>query len=207
MFVNLLFIIFLAKPVNSIAGQSEFIESSDTIKKWDPIFGEDFQKGLFRTTMDISKTHLTGFIFIKKISDTSYRILFSNELGMKFFDLEFRDKEFIVHYCFPSLNRKSLLKLLDNDFRILFFPNHRIKKITHATMEMKEEMTFKIKSERGKWLYHVSTSSGKIIFIGSINKIFSRTRINFGYSDGITTGINISNPMIKLSISMNLISR
>jgi hypothetical protein len=100
-----------------------------------------------------------------------------------------------------------LLKLLDNDFRILFFPDQGIKKITSATTETKEEKTFKIKSERGKWIYHISISSHKILFIGSIGKIVSRTRIDLVYSDGMASGINISNPLIKLNISMNLISR
>jgi hypothetical protein len=207
LFVSLLLIIFLLSSVNSFAEKGEFIKSSDTVKKWEPVFGDDFQKALYRTTLDISKHHLTGFIFIKKTSDTSYRILFSNELGMKFFDLEFRNKEFIVHFCFPSLDRKSLLKLLDNDFRIIFFPNYSIKKITPATTETKEEITFKIKSEHRKWLYHISTSSHKILFIGSISNIVSKTKINLVYSDGVVSGINISNPFIKLNISMNLISR
>lgn len=207
LFANLLLIIFQLSSVNSIAEKGLVNTASDTVKSWDPVFKDDFHKALYRTTLDISKHHLTGFIFIKKISDTSYRILFSNELGMKFFDLEFRNREFIVHYCFPSLDRKSLLKLLENDFSILFFPNQGIKKVTTASPKTKEEISFKIKSERGKWLYQISTSSRKIFFIGSINKFFSRTRIDLGYSDGIATGINISNPLIKLSISMNLISR
>ena len=111
LFVNLIFIISLTRPGTSHALPAGIIKASDTIKNWEPVFGDDFQKGLYRATLDISKNHLTGFIFIKKISDTSYRILFSNEFGMQIFDFEFLENEFIVHQCFPSLDRKSLLKI------------------------------------------------------------------------------------------------
>jgi len=204
--INFLLILVFIKPVHSFTGRNEIKTPTDTIEQWKPVFDTSFQKGLFRTTMDIRKNHLTGFIFIKKVSDTSYRILFSNEIGMKFFDLEFRQGEFIVHYCFPSMDRKSLLKLLDSDFRILFFSNNGIKKISLVKTEKKNETIFKIKSEQGKWNYQISTPTGKIFFIGSIKRFISKTIIKLDYSDGITTGINISNPMIKLNISMNLIS-
>jgi len=206
LFVNLLFVLVFAKPVYSFPGRSEMNTPPDTIKQWKPVFDTSFQKGLFRTTMDIGKNHLTGFIFIKKVSDTSYRILFSNEIGMKFFDLEFREGEFIVHYCFPSMDRKSLMKLLDSDFRILFFPNLGIKKISRVKTEKENEKIFTINSEQGKWRYEVLTSSGKIFFIGTISRFISKARIKLDYSGDITTGIDISNPMINLSIIMNLIS-
>jgi hypothetical protein len=207
LFVNLLFLTLMIRPVNSFALQSKFIIPADTSMKWDPAFGEDFQKGLYRATLDISKHHLTGVLFIKKISDTSYRILFSNEFGMQIFDFEFLRNDFIVHYCFPSLDRKSLLKLLDNDFRILLFSNQDIMKMTKDKPEASKELSFKIRNKTGKWIYRISVASKKIMSIESVGKIFSKTRIELGHSDELVTGISIFNPFIKLRISLNQISR
>jgi hypothetical protein len=206
LFVSLLFIVIFAKTLYSYERRGEIIGSPDSLEQWKQVFDTSFQKGLFRTTMDIGKNHLTGFIFIKKVSDTSYRILFSNEIGIKFFDLEFSKRELIVHYCFPSLDRKSFLRLLESDFRILFFPNLGIKKISRVKTEKENEKIFTINSAQGKWRYEVLTSSKKILFIGTINKVISKARIKLEYSGNITTGIDISNPMINLSIIMNLIS-
>jgi len=192
LFVNLIFILLLSKPVASLALPDRNVVASDTIRNWDQVFGKDFQKALYRTTIDISKHHLTGFIFIKKTSDTSYRILFSNDFGMQIFDFEFLENKFIVHFCFPSLDRKSLLKLLDTDFRILLFTNYGIKKITKDRSETKEELSFKIKAKTGKWNYRISASTGKILSIGSIGKFFSKTRIDLGHSDDMVTGMSIS---------------
>ena len=80
------------------------------------IFDSTFEKALYKGSLDISKHHLTGLFYMKRVSKNSVRILFSNELGINFFDLELTKDELIVHSCFPSLNRTSLLKLLKNDF-------------------------------------------------------------------------------------------
>jgi hypothetical protein len=207
LFVNLIFITLLIRPGTCVALPGGDLMDSDTVRNWDPVFGNDFQKGLYRTTLDISRHHLTGFIFIKKTSDSTYRILFSNDFGMQIFDFEFLENKFIVHYCFPSLDKKSLLELLDNDFRMLLYPDHGIQKITQDRSENKEEISFKIKAKTGKWNYRISSASRKILSIWSIGKFLSKTRINIIHSADIVTGISISNPLIKLRINMNQISR
>jgi hypothetical protein len=207
LFVNLLLFTLLVGPVDSFGIRNETIILTDTITKWEPVFGDAFQKGLFRATLEISDNHLTGFIFIKKISDTSYRILFSNDFGMQIFDFEFLEDEFIVHYCFPSMNRKSLINLLENDFRILLFSNTGIKKITPRESDFKEDLTYKIRSKTGKWIFRTSETSRQILSIRSVGKFISKTRIDLGHSDELVTEITISNPLIKLHISMTRISR
>jgi hypothetical protein len=82
LFASIIFITLLIMPFTSLALRDDAIMAADTVKNWDPVFGDDFKKGLYRTTFDIKKHHLTGYIFIKKLSDTSYRILFSNDFGM-----------------------------------------------------------------------------------------------------------------------------
>ena len=183
-----------------------------------PVFGRDsvkfgtnsvtssFDKGLYKTTLDISKHHLSGFIFLKRTSDTSYRIIFSNQMGMKFFDFEFQGKKFIIHYCFPSLERKSLLKLLENDFRMLLFPFDGIKKIFLVNAADNVGIDFKVKTGTGKWLYRIEEESKRIIKIDSRGKFLGKIRIGIGYSGSSISMIMVSNPTIKLKLSMNLIS-
>jgi hypothetical protein len=207
LYVSLFFVLVFTEPLHCSGVRSNISYSPDTIREWKPVFDTGFSKGLFRTAMDIGKNHLTGFIFIKKVSDTSFRVLFSNEIGMKFFDLEFFPSAFIVHYCFPSLDRKSLLKLLENDFRIVFFTGTGIKKMKKSKGEKEDTVIYTVKSDSGKWNIHVSDAMKEIIFIGSSGRFISKTRINLGYSDGSLSEINISNPLIRLIITMNLISR
>lgn len=84
-----------------------------------PFFGQGFEKALFTGAVDIKKHHLTGFLLIKKMEDDSYRIVFTNQVGMTFFDFEVKQNSFRVVYCFESLNRKALLRIFEKDFRLL----------------------------------------------------------------------------------------
>lgn len=201
-------IIFLAcGPANILARSAEASAVRDTTVSISSVFGSDFEKGLYRSVLDIGKNHLTGFAFIKMTSDTSYRVLFSNEFGMQFFDLEFFPGHMIVHACFPSLNRKSLLSLFENDFGMLFFPLRGIRKISPKSEGNKEERILKVKNGSGKWIFTVTNPYGRIMSIRSSGKIFPKTRIGIKETGRLVTGIDIFNPLIKLHITMEQISR
>ncbi len=75
-------------------------------KAWESPFMGMFEKSLFRTTMDIREFHLTGYTIIKKSGDTSYRIVFANDIGMTIFDVEFLHKKFISHYIFAPCRKR-----------------------------------------------------------------------------------------------------
>ena len=84
-------------------------------------FSGTFGKVLFKSTLDIRDQNLTGFLLLKRTSDTSYRIVFANEIGMTLFDLGFTGGKFVVNYVFEAMNKKILLKLFEKDFRYLIF--------------------------------------------------------------------------------------
>ena len=72
-------------------------------------------------TLDVRDQNLTGFLLLKRTSDTAYRIVFANEIGMTLFDLGFTNGKFGVNYVFDAMNKKVLLKLFEKDFRYLIF--------------------------------------------------------------------------------------
>jgi len=80
-----------------------------------------FDKALFKASLDIRKQHLSGFLLIKRTSDTSHRIVFANEIGMTLFDFAFHQEAFQVHYIFEPLNKKALVRIFEKDFRQLIF--------------------------------------------------------------------------------------
>jgi len=84
-------------------------------------FSDSFGKALFKSTLDIRDQNLTGYLLLKRISDSSYRIVFANEIGMTLFDLGFTNGKFAVNYIFEAMNKKILLKLFEKDFRFLMF--------------------------------------------------------------------------------------
>ena len=171
------------------------------------IFDSSVEKALYKGSLDISKVHLSGLFFMKRGSVNSVRIMFSNELGMNFFDFELKGKEFIVHSCFPSLDRKSLLKLLENDFRLLLVPDTTVIRMKRERSKDPELLIFGVKTARGYFHYSYDKDSGKIRRIQTSRSFMGRTDLRvYGDKRLQPLKIHITNPVIRLHIRMTFLS-
>lgn len=83
-------------------------------------FRPEFSVALYSTSVDVVGNHLSGLLLIKKMPDSSLRMVFSNEMGFKFFDFEFAaDGNFKVYAIIKKMNRKSVIKTLRKDFELV----------------------------------------------------------------------------------------
>lgn len=83
-------------------------------------FQPQFTNTLYSTQVDVLKHHLSGLLFFKKMPDSSLRVVFANEMGFKFFDFEFtKDSGFVKHYMLPKMDKKVIVKTLQNDFELV----------------------------------------------------------------------------------------
>ena len=79
-----------------------------------------FSVALYKAEINITGNYLSGLLLIKKMPDSSTRMLFSNETGFKFFDFEFsKNGDFKVHYILEKMNRKAVVKTLRRDFELV----------------------------------------------------------------------------------------
>ncbi|MBU7577448.1 MAG: hypothetical protein KAF40_05250 [Flavihumibacter sp.] len=109
--------------------------------------GPRFENELYKAQVDITGRSLGGLLLIKKMPDSSTRIVFSTEMGVKFFDFEFRENgEFKVVDILKKLNRKPVISALRQDFEILLMQERG--KIPERILE------------HGNYLYH-GYSKGK----------------------------------------------
>ena len=115
---SLLIVVFACSPVSK-SKLTRIDEASSPVRNWSSPFASGFEKALFKATMDIGKTHLSGLVLVKKTTDTTFRIVFSNEMGFTFFDLEMKNNTLFPMTLFESFNRKSFLKILEKDLAIL----------------------------------------------------------------------------------------
>lgn len=175
--------------------------------KWTPVFPENFHKGLFRMTFDISKNHITGFLMIKKISDSSTSIVFTNEFGICFFYFEFCNGKFLIRKLFPLFDRKALLTLLEFDFRLILFPDTTVKKIKVMQNPDEGVQNYMVYSSLGSCQYCVDIQTKKIKEIRSLHTIFRKTSISLKqYYADIPWMINIFHPIQKLRIKITYLS-
>src|SRR5687768_5852714 len=90
--------------------------NADCIFKFRP----DFSSTLYNTHVNVVGKHLSGLLLFKRMPDSSMRIVFSSEIGAKFFDFEFgADGTFKVHQVMSQLNKKAVIRTLKNDFELI----------------------------------------------------------------------------------------
>jgi hypothetical protein len=83
-------------------------------------FKPQFTKALYNTKVDVMGKHLSGLLLLKAMPDSSTRLVFSNEMGFKYFDFEFSAAGvFKVYYILPQMDKKAVLTTLRKDFELL----------------------------------------------------------------------------------------
>ncbi len=87
-----------------------------SLKKFQP----RFTVALYNTKVDVVGNHLSGLLLIKKMPDSSMRMVFSNEMGFKYFDFEFTpDGGFKIYSVIKQMNKKAVLTTLRKDFELI----------------------------------------------------------------------------------------
>src|SRR5579862_4916289 len=52
-------------------------------------FKPDLHHVIYKTSVDVIGKHISGLLVIKRMPDSSTRIVFTNEMGFSFFDFDF----------------------------------------------------------------------------------------------------------------------
>jgi hypothetical protein len=87
-------------------------------------FKPEFSRVMYKTSADVRKTHISGLLLIKRMPDSSIRVVFTNEMGFPFFDFGFgADSGFTVYQITPNMNKKYLITTLRKDFELILFRN------------------------------------------------------------------------------------
>lgn len=172
-----------------------------------PFSSPAFEKALFKASMDIREHHLTGLIFVKKIPDTGYRIVFSNEFGMTYFDVAIGNNLFNLNYCFEPLNKKILWKILETDFRLLFASEPSVGSPEYYLQDQTNYIVIRNKQDDlTRWDLFENSCDTLAETRGKSN-MADQAKLSFStFREGFPSRISIDNPIIKLKISLSLLS-
>jgi hypothetical protein len=105
------------KPINA---------PENCIQKFKPVFKANW----YNATVDVIGKHISGLLLFKTMPDSSMRIVFTNEVGVTFFDFEFKkDGTFKAHQIIEQMNRKAVINLLRKDFELIMMRGLASKKL------------------------------------------------------------------------------
>jgi len=165
-----------------------------------------FTVALYNTQVDVVGNHLSGLLLIKKMPDSSTRMVFSNEMGFKFFDFEFAaDGNFKVYSIIKKMNKKAVLKTLRHDFELVLMQD--IDK--PVSVRQKNGLIYYVFAQPKGYNYYIMDSTGKTL-LGMERASKKKTiveAIMTNYSNGIPDTIGISHKTFSFTIGLKKLER
>jgi len=174
----------------------------DSLQKFKPAF----TVALYDTKVDVVGNHLSGLLLIKRMPDSTLRMVFSNEMGFKFFDFEFAPNgNFKVYSIIKQMNKKAVLKTLRKDFELVLMEHLNAAQSIRVS---NEQLYYVFPQTKGFNYYITDTSSSKLLRMErASNKKTVVTATMDNYINGIPDSIGISHKTFNFTISLKRIER
>lgn len=97
------------------------------IKFLPPIVKADAVVQKYNIQMDFMKHHLSGILVVKNMGDNEIRLLSTTYFGPSLFDVSIQGDSLRVNSCIEPMRKKSLLRLLEGDFKSIFLSQNTFK--------------------------------------------------------------------------------
>ena len=128
-----------------------------------------FTSVIYIASVNVTGHHLSGLLILKSMDDTTTRVLFTNEVGVTYFDFEFSKSGFRVVTCVDKMNKKPVINRLRDDLGLLLqhgfenVPPEMLQdgKVTYYRFQRKKETVYYITDTECNVLQHIETVSGR----------------------------------------------
>jgi len=170
------------------------------------LLNAEFKTVLYNGHINVVGNHLSGLLLFKQTGKDSTRVVFSTEMGIKFFDFEFTPAGFKVIYCIDKLNKKVILRQLEKDIGLLLFQNiipNNIKNYKGTN-----EIYMGTSSGKAETYYTTDSSCTHIkriedVYKGKLKILFHLTELKGGMPDSVY----IDHKNYEFNISLKQIQR
>lgn len=158
---------------------------------------------VYKAQLDIYNHPLSGILYLKKTNDSTHRFAFTTDFGNKLMDFEITPHTFHVHYILPDMDRKTIKKVLEKDFRLLVQQHF----IIEEAWEQKKEHIYKSSNGKEQIYLYFQKNNDRLSQILVRNKRKEKVKYIFSSDNEISaTHIQILHNDIKLSIALTSIS-
>ncbi|AZA81039.1 hypothetical protein C1637_00190 [Chryseobacterium lactis] len=117
---NLLYSLILLLAVSCKTYQLTDAKPTGTTEKMvENLYFSSKEDYVYKCQMDIYSNHVSGILIIKKLNETTHRVVLTSDFGNKLIDFEISDSDFKLNYVLPDLDKKIVINFLKNDFQQL----------------------------------------------------------------------------------------
>jgi len=122
------FLIALCFSCSSYPKKNGYETVENTVKQTVNQYFSDHSKDyVYKANINVFKNTFGGIFIVKKLGENHHRVAFTTEMGNKIFDFTFLENEFKVNHILKDMNKKILINILKNDFKVLLTENPTIK--------------------------------------------------------------------------------
>jgi hypothetical protein len=87
---------------------------------WKKLAPQYLQTSWYHASVDVVGFHVSGLLLVKNMPDSSYRVVFTNEAGVTFFDFGFSNiGDFTVHHVIRQMDKRPVIQTLRQDFALI----------------------------------------------------------------------------------------
>ena len=170
-------------------------------------FKPAFTSAFYTAQIDVVGKHLSGILVIKKMEDSSTRIVFSNEIGFTFFDFEFSEAgTFRVIGIMPQMNKKPVLRTLRKDFELIMMAH---LDFTNAiALKDSSRVYIGFPQSQGIYYYQTDNTCSQLLKLERASRkkvVVIATMLN--YQDGIPDSIGISHKNFNFDIGLKRLNK
>jgi hypothetical protein len=117
--------------------------------------------GMYTINVDILTYNFSGLLLLKKMNDTTIRLVMNSEMGPKLLDMVLLPTGYKLNYAFKKLNKKKILKTFYEDFGALSCIFTRRESIVAENYQNAPTHTFDL-GKKKKIIYTTDTLLHKI---------------------------------------------
>ncbi len=158
---------------------------------------------VFNTNIEILNKNLSGLLLLKKMPDSTTRIVFTNEFGNSYFDFQFTQNQFKIISIIDFLDKKPVINQLKTDLGLLVgYQNSNPAKIFNNNSKLYHTYEY----NHFKNVYITDTLCDQLLSLECFNKNKKQTEIKcFGTKNNFPDSLFITHMNYHFNLSLKQI--
>lgn len=186
---SLILLLFASCKSYQLTDVNPISSSEKTVENLYFSSNEDY---VYKCRMEVYNNDISGILIIKKISETTHRVVMTTDFGNKMIDFEISENDFKLNYVLADLDKKMVINFLKNDFQELLrkkypvtesFENERFKIYSSEVGKNKHYLFFNKENGLLNQIVYTKNKREKIDFSFEAKKHTFAEVINLQHKD------------------------
>ena len=172
---------------------------SNSEKEVENLYFSSNEDYVYKCQMEVYSNDISGILIIKKISETTHRVVITSDFGNKMIDFEISENDFKLNYVLADLDKKMVINFLRNDFQELLKRNF----LVNESFENEDSKIYVSNVDKKQYYLFFDKNSGLLNQIVYTKN--SREKIDFSFEAKKHTfaeTINLQHKDYKINIKL-----